>query len=94
LLEKNGFGIRQMRGQGGIGALLVQMFHNWLFSGLSRKARGNVWLRGLLVPVLPLLLALSALNNLAALALDRAGGDDLRFTPNLWVIAARQVEAV
>lgn len=93
LLEKNGFGICQMRGQGGIGALLVQMFHNWLFSGLSRKARDNVWLRGLLVPVLPLLLVLSALNNLAALALDRAGGDDLRFTPNLWVIAARQVEA-
>jgi SAM-dependent methyltransferase len=92
LLEKNGLGVRQLRGQGGIGALLVQMFHNWLFSGLSRRARGNVLIRGLLVPLLPVLLLLSALNNLAALALDRLNGDDLRFTPNLWVIAAKTVE--
>ncbi len=93
LLERNGFGIRQIRGQGGIGTLVVQMFHNWLFSGLSRKARGNVLLGGVLAPALPLLLLLSALNNLAALALDRLNGDDLRFTPNLWVIAAKNMEA-
>jgi SAM-dependent methyltransferase len=93
LLEKNGFRVRQLRGQGGIGALLVQMFHNWLFSGLSRQARGNALVKGLLLPVLPLLLLLSALNNLAALALDHLNGDDLRFTPNLWVIAAKTFEA-
>lgn len=93
LLENHGLGVRQLRGQGGIGALLVQMFHNWLFSGLSRRARGKVVIKGLLAPLLPLLLLLAAFNNLAALALDCLNGDDLRFTPNLWVVAAKRVEA-
>jgi SAM-dependent methyltransferase len=92
LLEKNGFGVHHLRGQGGIGALMVQMFHNWLFSGLSRQARGKALVKGLLIPLLPLLLLLSAFNNLAALALDHVGGEDLRFTPNLWVIAVKHIE--
>ena len=86
LLERHGLRVRQLRGQGGIGTLLVQMFHNWLFSGLARQARRSKPWGILLIPALPLLLLLAAGNNLAALALDRVNNDDLRFAPNLWVV--------
>jgi SAM-dependent methyltransferase len=86
LLEKNGLLVRQLRGQGGIGTLLVQMFHNWLFSGLARQARRHVLVGVGFTMVLPLLLLLSAFNNLAALALDRLNRNDIRFSPNLWVV--------
>jgi SAM-dependent methyltransferase len=89
LLERNGLAVRQLRGQGGIGTLLVQMFHNWLFSGLARRARRRMIHKVLLALVLPLLLLLSTLDNLIALALDHLNPDDLRFTPNLWVVAEK-----
>ena len=37
LLARNGLSASQLRGQGSIGTLLVQIFNNWLFSGLARK---------------------------------------------------------
>jgi SAM-dependent methyltransferase len=86
LFEGNSLIVRQLRGQGGIGTLLVQMFHNWLFSGLARQARRHVFLRVGFSLVLPFLLLLSALNNLAALALDHLNRKDLRFSPNFWVV--------
>lgn len=89
LLARNGLAVSQLRGQGGIGTLLVQMFHNWLFSGLSRKARRHGALKALLALIMPVLLLLSTLDNLAALALDRLDGNDLRFTPNLWVVVEK-----
>ena len=89
LLESNGLVIRELRGQGGIGTLVVQLFHNWLFSGLSRQARRHVLFRALAGLMLPVLLFLSALGNLAALALDFLNRKDLRFTPNLWVRAEK-----
>jgi SAM-dependent methyltransferase len=89
LLERNGLSVRQLRGQGGLGTLLVQMFHNWLFSGLARRARRTVLMKALLALLLPLLLLLSTVNNLAALALDYLNKNDLRFTPNLWVVVEK-----
>ncbi|MGQ9688164.1 MAG: class I SAM-dependent methyltransferase [Desulfobaccales bacterium] len=89
LLESHGLAVRELRGQGGIGTLVVQMFHNWLFSGLSRQARRSVWARALAALMLPLLLILAAFNNLTALALDFLNRKDLRFTPNLWVVAEK-----
>lgn len=86
LLEGNGLRVCALRGQGGIGTLLVQMFHNWLFSGLARQARRSKPRGVLLIPLMPLLLLLAAGNNLAALALDRVNRHDLRFSPNLWVV--------
>jgi SAM-dependent methyltransferase len=91
LLERNGLAVRQLRGQGGIGTLLVQMFHNWLFSGLARTARGHMFQKALLALLLPLLLLLSTLDNLVGLALDHLSPDDLRFTPNLWVVAEKSL---
>jgi ubiquinone/menaquinone biosynthesis C-methylase UbiE len=89
LLERNGLAVRQIRGQGGIGTLLVQMFHNWLFSGLARRARRHILQKALVTLVLPLLLLLSTFDNLVGLGLDPLNPDDLRFTPNLWVVAEK-----
>lgn len=89
LLESNRLSVSQIRGQGGIGTLLVQMFHNWLFSGLARNARSHLAWKALLTLAMPLLLVLSTLNNLAALALDQLDRNDLRFTPNLWVVVEK-----
>jgi ubiquinone/menaquinone biosynthesis C-methylase UbiE len=89
VLERNGLAVRQFRGQGGIGTLLVQMFHNWLFSGLARRARRHALQKALLTLFLPFLLFLSAIDNLAGLALDHLNRDDLRFTPNLWVVVEK-----
>jgi SAM-dependent methyltransferase len=89
LLANSGLSLLQLRGQGGIGSLLVQMFHNWLFSGLARRARHHLLLKVLLSLALPFLLLLSSLNNLAAMALDLLDRDDLRFTPNLWVVVEK-----
>ncbi len=86
LSERNGLRILQLKGQGGIGTLLVQMFHNWFFSGLARQARRSKTTGVLLIPILPLLVLLAAANNLTALALDRVNHNDLRFSPNLWVV--------
>jgi len=86
LLQRNGLWVRELRGQGGIGTLLVQMFHNWLFSGLARQARRSKSWGILLIPALPLLLLLAVGNNLAGLALDCMNSEDLRFAPNLWVV--------
>ena len=89
LLERNGLSVSQLRGQGGIGTLLALMFHNWLFSGLARRARRHPTLKALLTLAMPVLLLLSTLNNLVALALDRLNRNDLRFTPNLWVVVEK-----
>jgi hypothetical protein len=62
------------------------MFHNWLFAGLARQTRRYKPLGALLLLVLPLLLLFSLINNLAALALDRLNRNDLRFSPNIWVV--------
>ena len=79
----------RLRGQGGIGTCLVQTFHNWLFSGLARQLRRHRALKPLLTPAMPFLLLLAALDNLTALALDHLNKDDLRFTPNLWVVVQK-----
>jgi len=89
LLERNGLVVREIRGQGGLGTLLVQILHNWLFSGLARLARRHRILGMLLVLASPFLLILSTLDNLVALALDRLNSNDLRFAPNLWVVAGK-----
>jgi len=89
LAERNGLQVRQLRGQGSIGTLLVQMFHNWLFSGLARQGRRHGLLNVLLALALPLLLMLSALDNLAALALDRLNRHDTRFSLNFWVVVEK-----
>lgn len=89
LVGRNGLTVRYLRGQGGIGSLLVQMFHNWLFSGLARQSRRHGLFNLLLALALPLLLMLSALDNLAALALDRLNRDDSRFSPNFWVLVEK-----
>jgi ubiquinone/menaquinone biosynthesis C-methylase UbiE len=89
LLEKSGLAVRQLRGQGGIGTLLVQMFHNWLFSGLAHRARRHMLQKALVTMVLPLLFLLSTLDNLVGLGLDHLNPNDLRFTPNLWVVAEK-----
>jgi ubiquinone/menaquinone biosynthesis C-methylase UbiE len=92
LLEKNGLAVRQLRGQGGIGTLLVQMFHNWLFSGLAHRARRHALQKALLTLVLPLLLLLTTLDNLVGLGLDHLNRNDLRFTPNLWLVAEKVLQ--
>lgn len=89
LAERQGLKVKEVRGQGGIAALLVQMFHNWLFSGLVRLARRQTLVGALLALLLPFLLVLTVLNNLAALALDRLHRKDMRFTPNLWVVVEK-----
>lgn len=90
LLENNGLRIQELRGQGGIGSLLVQMLHNWLFSGLKRWSRKGRWRSWLLVPAMPFLFCLTLLDNLVALALDRLNAGDLRFSPNLWVLVTKK----
>jgi ubiquinone/menaquinone biosynthesis C-methylase UbiE len=89
LLARSGLSVSQLRGQGGVGTLLVQMFHNWLFSGLARIARRHAALRALITLAMPILLLLSTVNNLVALALDHLDRNDLRFTPNLWVVVEK-----
>jgi SAM-dependent methyltransferase len=89
MLERNGLLVREIRSQGGIGTLLVQMFHNWLFSELGRFARRHRILGMLLALASPFFLFLSVLDNLGALALDRLNFNDLRFAPNLWVVAGK-----
>ena len=89
LLARNGLSASQLRGQGSIGTLLVQLFNNWLFSGLARKARRHAAVKALLALAMPFLLLLSTLNNLVALALDHLNSKDLRFTPNLWVVVEK-----
>jgi|UniRef100_A0A7V6DR55 SAM-dependent methyltransferase len=89
LLERNGLAVRVLRAQGGIGTLLVQMFHNWLFSGMARWARHHMIKKAVVALISPLLLLLSALDNLVGLALDHLSPYDLRFTPNLWVVAEK-----
>ncbi len=89
LLERNGLTVCQLRGQGGIGTLLVQMFHNWLFSGLARRARRHMIHKAILPLVLPFLLLVSTLDNLVGLGLDHLSPNELRFTPNLWVVAEK-----
>ena len=65
------------------------MFHNWLFSGLARQARRHkLWRVGLAL-LTPFWLALSAVDNLVALALDRLNRNDMRFSPNLWVVVEK-----
>jgi SAM-dependent methyltransferase len=89
MLERNGLLVREIRSQGGIGTLLVQMLQNWLFSELSRFARRHRILGMLLVLASPFFLLFSVVNNLWAMALDRLNFNDLRFAPNLWVVAEK-----
>jgi SAM-dependent methyltransferase len=89
LLARHGLVVRDLRGQGGIGTLLVQLWHNWLFSGLARLARRHPVLKGGLALSLPVLLMMSLINNLGALALDALNRGDLRFAPNLWLVAEK-----
>jgi|YelNatPaOPRAMG01_1025707.scaffolds.fasta_scaffold02311_17 SAM-dependent methyltransferase len=91
MLERNGLWVREIRAQGGVGTLLVQLLHNWLFSGLARFARRHRLIGMLLLLASPLFLLLSAFDNLGALALDRLNPQDWRFTPNLWVVAEKPV---
>lgn len=86
LLEEAGLRIKKLRYQGGVGASLVQMLHNWLFSGLARVSRRHALGAGAAALATPFLMALCAVNNLAALGLDRLNIDTERFSPNLWVV--------
>lgn len=81
LLAQADLEVEILRYQGGVGTAVVQLVHNWVFSGLARLSRRGLWgalLAGLL---LPLLLIWCTLNNLAALALDRLEIDTPRFSP-------------
>jgi SAM-dependent methyltransferase len=89
LLARSGLKITRLSGQGGIGTCLVQTFHNWLFSGIARKVRRHWALKLLCTIAMPFLMLFAALNNLAALGLDRLNRHDLRFTPNLWVVVQK-----
>lgn len=86
LLAQADLEVETLRYQGGVGTAVVQLVHNWVFSGLARLSRRSALgalLGGLL---LPFLLLWCALNNLAALAVDRLDIDTPRFSPNLWVV--------
>jgi SAM-dependent methyltransferase len=89
LLEDHGLAVLEIRGQGGIGTLLVQMLHNWLFSTMARGFRQHFLGKILVLLAVPLFLPLSLMNNLMALALDRVNGPVLRFASNLWVLAKK-----
>jgi len=90
LLQQAGLRLKILRYQGGVGTAVVQLLHNWVFSGLARLSRRGAWgalLGGL---ALPFLLIWCALNNLAALAVDRLDIDTPRFSPNLWVVFQKE----
>lgn len=89
LLENHGLKITELRGQGGIGSLLVVILHNWLFSGVARWARRRRLAKALVIPLVPFLVLLTPINNAAALLLDRLAGFDLRFSSNLWVLVQK-----
>ncbi len=90
LLQNAGLRLKTLRYQGGVGTAVVQLLHNWIFSALARLSRRH-WAWGLLVALaLPLLTLLCAINNLAALALDRLEIDTERFSPNLWVVFGKE----
>jgi len=86
LLARAGLEVETLRYQGGVGTAVVQLVHNWVFSGLARLSRRGVLGTALAGLLLPLLVLWCALNNLAALAVDRLEIDTPRFSPNLWVV--------
>ncbi len=86
LLGRAGLQVETLRYQGGVGTAVVQLIHNWAFSGLARLSRRSALAAVLAGLLLPLLLVWCALNNLAALAVDRLDIDTPRFSPNLWVV--------
>lgn len=90
LLEKNSLKVLELRGQGGIGTLVVQMFHNWLFSGVKRWVRRGRPRSWLLAPALPFLLLLTLIDNVVALAWDWLDAGNLRFSPNFWVVVEKR----
>ncbi|MDI6854544.1 MAG: class I SAM-dependent methyltransferase [Deltaproteobacteria bacterium] len=90
LLAQAGLSLKSLRYQGGIGTAIVQLLHNWIFSamaGLARKggaAAGIAWL------ATALMLPLCVFTNLLALGLDKLAVDTERFSPNLWVLFAKE----
>lgn len=86
LFQEAGLRLKTLRYQGGVGTAVVQLLHNWIFSGLARLSRRHVAWGLLSALALPLLVLFCAVNNLAALALDSIDRDTARFSPNLWVV--------
>lgn len=90
LVERAGLQVRSIRYQGGIGAAMVQLLHNWIFSGLARLSRRGRAAAALAVSLTPFLLVACPLSNLIGLGLDKLGVDTERFSPNLWVLFAKE----
>ncbi len=90
LLGRAGLKVKSIRYQGGIGTAVIQLLHNWIFSGLACLSRRRAALAGVFALMMPLLLLFCAMNNLIALALDKLAVDTERFSPNLWVLFAKE----
>jgi SAM-dependent methyltransferase len=90
LVERAGLKVKSIRYQGGIGTAVVQLLHNWIFSGLARLSRRGRAMAGLSALMVPFLLFICAINNLIGLGLDKLAVDTERFSPNLWVLFAKE----
>jgi SAM-dependent methyltransferase len=90
VVEGAGLKVKSIRYQGGIGTAVVQLMHNWIFSGLARLSRKGVVTAGISALLTPFLLVICAINNLVGLGLDNLAVDTERFSPNLWVLFAKE----
>jgi len=90
LLERAGLKVQAIRYQGGIGTAIIQLIQNWIFSGLAALSRRRASLAGVFALAMPLIILVCAINNLIALGLDKLDLDTERFSPNLWVLFAKE----
>jgi SAM-dependent methyltransferase len=90
LLIQAGLTLKSLRYQGGFGTATVQLLHNWVFSAMAGLARRGGAAAGMAVLATGLLLPLCALTNLIALGLDNLAVDTERFSPNLWILFAKE----
>jgi SAM-dependent methyltransferase len=90
LVEGAGLRVKGIRYQGGIGTAVVQLVHNWIFSAFARLSRRSRLRAALLSLLAPIFLIICAMNNLVGLGLDKLAGDTERFSPNLWVLFAKE----
>lgn len=90
LLESAGLKVKTLRYQGEIGTAVVQLLHNWLFSSLARLSRRGRATAAVSALLMPFLMIVCAINNLIGLGLDKLAVDTDRFSPNLWVVFAKE----
>ncbi len=90
LVEGAGLKIQSLRYQGGIGTAVVQLVHNWMFSGLARLSRRGRATAAISALLMPFMMVICAINNLIGLGLDKLAVDTERFSPNLWVLFAKE----